>query len=330
MQDLRNVLVTGGNGFIGSHLVERLVEKGASVRCLVRETSDLRWLQRMNLEYIRADLADVNSLEPAVAGVDTVFHVAGKTKACTEEEFHRTNAMGTMNLLQAVLRVNPDIGRFVYVSSQAAVGPSRDGRPVDESSYPRPVSPYGESKLAGEKAVLACSSQIPVTIVRPSAVYGPRDTDVYFLFRMVSRGMKPVLGWRERYGHFIYVDDFIQGLLLAGESEKAVGQTYFIASEYPITWRELGEEIARIVGMRAVVVHIPISLITTVAGVVEVVSKVMKRPSVLNREKIKELSQRFWLCDGSKAREELGFFVGCTLREGIEKSVAWYREMGWL
>lgn len=327
---MRRVLVTGGTGFIGSHLISYLVEKGVSVRCLARKTSDCRRLEGMDVEYVFGDITDYDSLIPAVTGMDAVFHVAGRTKSSTEEEFYQANVIGTVNLLKGVVQANPNLKRFLYVSSQAAVGPSRVGSPVTESDPPHPVTPYGASKLAGEEAVMAFSSQIPVTIVRPSVVYGPRDTNIFEFFRMVSKGIKPVLGWRDRYASFIYIEDLIQGLYLAARSEKAIGQIYFLVCESRISWRELDREIAKALKKKAITIHIPISIAILIALFRETFAKIKGETSMVNREKIRELRERFWICDGSKAEEELGFHPRISLREGIERSASWYEEEGWL
>jgi len=327
---LERVLVTGGTGFIGSHLVEHLVKKGVSVRCLVRESSNLRWLEGVDVEYIFGDVMNYNSLEPAVSDVDTVFHLAAKTKSLTEEGFYQTNVRGTVNLLKAVIQTNPFIKRLVYVSSQAACGPSWDFTPVTESDPSNPITPYGASKLAGEEAVLAFSSQIPVTIVRSPVVYGPRDTGIYEFFRIVRRGIRPIVGWRDRYYSFIYIDDLIEGLLLAAESEKAVGQMYFLVTQSGVTYRKMISDIASVIGKRTVPVYLPMSILILIAMVNGLISKLRRKPSVVNLHKVREFWDRFWLCDGSKAMEELGFSPEVLIREGMEKCAAWYREVGWL
>lgn len=327
---MERVFITGGTGFIGSHLVKHLVKKGVSVRCLVRESSNLRWLEGMDVEYILGDVTDYNSFESAVSDVDTVFHLAARTKSLTKEGFYHTNVRGTVNLLKAVVQTNPFIKRLVYVSSQAACGPNPDFTPVTESDPPNPVTPYGASKLAGEKAVLNFSSQTPVTIVRPSVVYGPRDTEIYEFFRIVRRGIRPIVGWRDRYYSFIYIDDLIQGLLLAAESEKAVGQIYFLVTQSGVTYREFMRDIASAIGKKTVPVNVPMSLVIVIATVNELIAKLRGKPSVMNRHKVRELRERFWFCDGTKAMEELGFYPEVLMREGMEKCAAWYREIGWL
>ena len=182
------VLVTGATGFIGSHLVERLVELGARVRCLVRHSSSLRYLPHEGIELVYGELATGEGLEAAVEGAGVVLHVAGVTKAFSESAHYAGNLRGTENLLRACERQSASVRRFVHVSSLAAVGPSPDSSPLGEDAEPHPLTWYGRSKLAAEKAVRASSLSWRAVIVRPPLVYGPRDTDVFEVFRTVARG----------------------------------------------------------------------------------------------------------------------------------------------
>ena len=170
-------LITGSNGFIGSHLAERLLNHDYQVKCLVRKTSNLRWIKDLPVEVVYGDIADLNSLLPSVAGVDYVFHLSGALRANNENEFYRINQGGTKNLLEACRQQNPNLKRFVCVSTQAAAGPSIDGIPLTESDDPHPISIYGKSKQLGEQVVLEFQKFFPVTIIRPPIVYGPRDDD---------------------------------------------------------------------------------------------------------------------------------------------------------
>lgn len=327
---MNKVLVTGGTGFIGSHLVEALMEKGASVRCLVRNPNKLRWLENIDVEIVEGDLTDYNSLVPVVSDIHTIFHLAGKTSSLTEEDFYLTNAQGTMNLLKANVQGNPKLRRFVYISSLAAAGPSLNGRPVSESDHPNPLSPYGASKLAGEEAVMAFHPQMPVTIIRPPVVFGPRDITILKFFQTVKKGIKPVLGWRTRYGSFIYVDDLIRGILLAAEKKNAEGQTYYLVSDTLIAYQELNNAIARALGKKGLTVHVPISWVDLVVTIREIIYGMRKKATLMTRHKVNEVRERFWVCDGSKAKKELGFSPAFSLEEGLEKTADWYSEMNWL
>ena len=192
-------LVTGGTGFIGSHLTEVLIRKGVQVRCLLRKTSDFKWLKDLPIEFIPGDCNDKTSLEEAVRSVDWVFHLAGVTKAIEEETYFEVNGLGTENLIHACLENNPRLQKFIYISSQAAAGPSINGSNKKESDPCEPVSFYGRSKRMGEESVLAHALELPAFILRPSAVYGPRDKDVFALFKCLSKRIKPYLmGRRQR------------------------------------------------------------------------------------------------------------------------------------
>ncbi|UCB52931.1 MAG: NAD-dependent epimerase/dehydratase family protein, partial [Candidatus Zixiibacteriota bacterium] len=238
MSENLSTLVTGANGFVGSHLAEGLLERGYRVRCLVRKTSDLRWLSGLEVEYFYGDVADKESLKGVCGNVDLVFHAAGLTSARSRKEYLRANAEGTRNLVEVCLEQNPKLQRFVYVSSQAAVGPGVDERPLDETAPSRPITDYGESKLEGERIVLEHVSQLPVTVVRPPAVYGPRDTDVLGFFKVASRGFRVSFGKGESFLSLVYVKDLVDGIIRAAENPKSLGQTYFIADDKVYSWRE--------------------------------------------------------------------------------------------
>ncbi|MBN2030921.1 NAD-dependent epimerase/dehydratase family protein [bacterium] len=327
---MQYVLVTGSNGFIGSHLVQRLVAEGITVRCLVRKTSDLRWLEGLDIELVYGDLRDYDSLEEVVSKVDTVFHCASQTGYADNESYYQTNVMGTVNLLKAIAYHNPYIKRFIYLSSQAASGPSYDGHPISEADSPDPITSYGASKLAAEEAALAFEPQIPVTVIRPPLVFGPRDKNLFLLFKIIRKKIKPVLGWRKRHLSLIFIDDLIEGLLLAVKCKKATGQTYFITSESQYTYQDLNKIIASIMGQRAITVHIPVLLFTGIILITDLISKITGKSMVLNKQRMQIIKQRYWICDGSKAVKELGFRSDFSLEEGIRKSIAWYRENGWL
>jgi len=320
------VLVTGATGFIGSHLVERLVALGASVRCLVRRTSRLGALPH-GVELACGELAAAEGLEAAVRGVALVFHVAGVTKALRAEEFYRGNARATENLLRAL---GEDCRRLVHVSSLAAVGPSPDRRPLSEDAPPRPITYYGRSKLEAERAVLASPLAGRAVIVRPPVVYGPRDTDVLEVFRLIARGWMPSVGDADAAFSVIYVADLVDGLLAAAACEQAAGRTYFMACEQTVTWRGFGEAAGRVLGRRPRTIVVPWPLASAAALVWEWAARLSGRAAIISREKIREARCRGWVCDVLRARRELGFTARTSLEDGIERTVAWYREAGWL
>jgi nucleoside-diphosphate-sugar epimerase len=323
-------LVTGANGFVGSHLVEGLLSKGYHVICLVRKTSNLRWLSGLNVEYVYADISEKESLKNVLKNVGFVFHVAGLTKAKTEEEYFKANYQGTKNLIEACIEDNPQIKRFVYISSQAAVGPGKDDQPLDETAPCNPVTDYGKSKLEGEKIVLEFSLKLPVTIIRPPAVYGPRDSDILSFFKVANKGFKTLFGKGESYLSLCYIEDLVDGIILAAESPKATGQIYFIADDQIYSWREAFRIVAKALNKKTITLKIPKVFLYTIAFVSENIARLLGKPTVINVQKVREITQKYWLCDVSKAKRELGFSPKYPLEEGAKKTVKWYKEKGWL
>ncbi len=323
-------LVTGASGFIGGFLVQELVRRGHEVVCLLRPTSAREHLPKNRVEIRIGSLGDPASLSPAVEGVDWVFHLAGATKALQPQDFFRVNAQGTENLLRACLTHNARLRRFLLVSSLAAAGPAPDPSGINESDPPRPVSHYGRSKLAAEEAVLQHAAEVPVTIVRPPVVYGPRDRDVYEYFKQVKAGVALHLGRAERYFSIIHVADLVAGILRAAQVEAAAGRVYFLANPKAVTWRELGEEIARALDKRPLKIVVPEASATVVAALSELTAKLTRRPALLGFDKVREMKERYWVCRADRAAQELGFRPRFSMQEGVRDTVQWYRQAGWL
>ncbi len=331
-------LVTGATGFIGSHLVEALLSRGYSVRCLVRASSNLRWLESLpgsgsadapslgspSVELFRGDCEEIESLKEAVKGCEYVFHVAGVTKARQNDEFFSVNAGGTENLIHTILNNGVELKRFVLLSSLAAVGPSLNGTPVNEETEPRPVSFYGKSKLEAEMIVAKVKDRIPTTIIRPPAVYGPRDRDLYLFFKLIKSGFYPY--WGRAYYSLIYIDDLINGIILSAESEGAVGKVFFISDMEVHTNEEIAAEIARIFEKQPARVRVPKGMMTLFG----LVGERLFPGGIINRDKVRELRHACWVCDSTLVNRELGYNPSVRLREGVRWTADWYRINRWL
>jgi len=269
------------------------------------------------------------SLARAVAGTDVVFHCAGLTKARSEAAYHYANAVGTENLIRACLaQETPPL--CVYISSQAAAGPCQDEEAKSEEASCAPISAYGRSKFAGERAFRAVAGRLPFVILRPSAIYGPRDGELLTYFKFIARGIEPAIGWTDRYVNVCYINDLVNAILLAAEKEAARGQTYFIAHDEVWDWRRLGRVAAEAVGVKTRRVMVPKALLFGAATVAELAATFSGRAATLNREKARDLTQKRWVCDISKAKRELGFTPRVGFAEGARLTVAWYRDQGWL
>jgi nucleoside-diphosphate-sugar epimerase len=324
------VVVTGATGFVGSHLVERLVASGARVRCLVRRTSSLGYLPRAGIELAYGDLAAGEGIDKAVEGASVVFHVAGVTKAFTESAYWVGNLDATANLLRACERQGAPSHRFIHVSSLAAVGPSPDGTPLSEDAAPRPLTWYGHSKLAAEEAVRASGLGRRAVILRPPVVYGPRDTDVLEVFRTAARGLLLRIGRGESYFNYIYVKDLAEALMLAACRDAAASRTYFVANPEPVSWTEFAATAAAVMGRKLKPVSVPRGIAYFSAWCSEKASRWRGKPGIVSRQKIREAECRYWVCDSVCARGELGFKPAYSLRQGIEETLAWYKEARWL
>jgi nucleoside-diphosphate-sugar epimerase len=324
------VFITGATGFIGSFLAEALIQAGHQVTCLVRKQSNLRWIADLDVECFYGSLNDKNSLIRGLEGADMVYHLAGVTKARNRDEYFNGNFEGTKNLIDAAIQHKKKIKRFILVSSQTAVGPSPTLIPIDENHPANPVTDYGKSKRAAEEYAISMMKKISLTILRPPAVYGPRDTDILEFFRTVKFGIIPKLGSSDKYLSLIHVKDLVRGIIMAAENEKAIGQIYFLTSPEPYAWDEISKITLKILQKKGVNIPIPVSLMKGVAYFSEGISSITKKPALVNRQKVIDMEQDFWTCAPDKARKDLGFECEIGLENGIRETLIWYKEQKWL
>jgi nucleoside-diphosphate-sugar epimerase len=323
-------LVTGATGFIGSHLVETLLQKGVQVRCLVRKTSHLGWLKNLPIELVHGDCNDKASLGEAVKNVDQVFHLAGVTKAIEEKTYFEVNALGTENLIHACLEKNPQLQKFIYLSSQAAAGPCQNGGKKKESDQCQPVSAYGYSKRMAEEFALAHSHEIPLLILRPSAVYGPRDRDIYAFFKLLSKRIKLCLSSQDQHISLCYVQDIIQAILLASEARESNGDIFFLSDGHEYQLEEIGDIFSQAMGITPFCIRFPEWAIFGIASFSEYLSKFTGKAPLLNKGKVEEMIQKNWVCDITKAKNLLGFEPQFKLSQGAKLTFEWYRKENWL
>jgi len=327
-------VVTGSSGFIGSHLVDALLARGATVRALVREGSAMDAIDP-RVERSVVDLLDSRSVReaPAWKGATHVFHLGGVTKRRTLVEFRSGNVVPTANLLAAAAaHAGSTPPRIVLVSSQAAAGPaSSPDRSVREEDPPRPIEGYGQSKLEAEQATRLYEGALPMTIVRPAAVYGPRDRDFLRVFRLATRPVALHAIPRDHAFSIVHVADVVSALVAAGEHPNAVGRTYFVANDAPTSWRELYAEIGRAAGVTPrVQLQIPLPVIALAGHAGDAVSALTGWHSLANGHKTRLARPRWWLCDASRARAELGWNPQLTLQQGVEDTYLWYLQAGWM
>lgn len=330
MQTQEIAVVTGANGFVGSHLVDNLLSKGLKVRCLVRKSSNLRWLDGKNVEIFNSGLSDKDGLRKAFKDANYIFHVAGVVKSKTAEGYFKGNVDTTRNLLEVALESKSSIKRFLVVSSQTVSGPSTEGKPVNEKTECNPITTYGRSKLEEEKLALSYKDKLPITICRAPAVYGERDTEIFIYFQTFNKGLTTTIGFNKKELSLIHVVDLVEGFYLAAMSEKAVGQIYFIGSEKFYTWQEINSITSKVLNKKPIIIKVPHFLVYTIASVAQFFAMFSSKPATLNIEKAKDITQQYWTCDTSKAIRDLGYKQKISIEDGIKRTCDWYKEMKWI
>ena len=332
----KTAFVTGGTGFVGSHLVEELLRRGTDeVRCLVR--TDPKWLSDLDVEQVRGDLSDVETLWAALDGVTHVYHAAGLTRAPTWQPFYDVNVQGTLNLMGAVKHAAPDVERVLVTSSLAAVGRCEADR-ATEAHPLRPISRYGRSKARMEEALRephdlteAYGDVLPITIVRPSAVYGPRDRDILDFFRAVQWHVCPVVGSGSTPTlSLVHARDLATGIVDASLAPAAEGETYLLGSERPYAWTEVKEAATDALDTWAVTLPLPPALVGAVGTLAEAWGTLTGAYPPLNRDKAREIRHACTACSIEKARADFGYEPATPLDEGVRETIEWYRAQGWL
>jgi nucleoside-diphosphate-sugar epimerase len=318
-------LLTGGTGFIGTHLTDLLLAKGWEVCVLARNPDKEPALRKKQVRLLRGDLFSIPALP---AGLDIVFHLAGKTRSLNSGDYYTVNQEGTASLFRALSRLKTP-PKVILLSSQAAAGPSLDGRPVRESDPPRPVTPYGWSKLHAEEEALRFRDRFPLTIVRSCSVFGPRDQDFLTYFKLVARGL--VITPRERMAvSLVYVKDLAEALFLCAGATMPSGEIINIADARPYTWDELGMAAAFALGKSCRRVKLPKSAFYFLSVLYEIGYHLTRKPGAFNRDKYRDLIQPGWVVDVSKAAERLSFRPRYGLEKAMLETVRWYVAERWL
>lgn len=324
---VETVLITGATGFVGPHVVEAL-RPLVHIRALVRDLSRAAPLAEKGVELVQGTLETANRIPGLVDGVDAIVHLAAATRAANEQAFAQANAAGTEALLEAARTARPGT-RFIYLSSLAAVGPARGGRPVTAADEPMPLTAYGRTKLEGERLVRQAGGPLDVAILRAPAVYGPGERDLYDFFVMAARGILPVPTGPARPIQMVHVSDLARALALCATGLRVNG-VYHIAEPRSYLWEDVGELVARAVGRKARVVRIPAAAISVAGAVSEWVGKARGRPAIFSRDKARELLAPGWLCETETAHRDFGFVAQIPLERGLAETADWYRANGWL
>jgi dihydroflavonol-4-reductase len=326
-EKMAHILVTGANGFIGSHLVRKLLELkqkeswSEDILCLVRQTSDLSSLTGLDVKLVIGNLLDPESLVPAVKGASYIYHLGAEVYNINRKRFFDSIVTGTENLLKAALKhAKTSLKRFLFVSSQAAAGPAPGNQPINEEHKPGPpVSWYAEAKLKAEEIVKQYGKDLPVTTVRPTSVYGPRDQALVSVFQAARMRIQAKNGIKKRYTGMVYAPDLVEGMIAAAQHPNTIGETYFLANPQNYTVAEMSKTIGKAVGKPfGFTIPIPIFFLYIVAIFSELFYLFFRRKPIPSRDKIRDLSKVYWLCTPAKAKKDFGWEAKTTLLEGAK------------
>ena len=319
------VLVTGGTGFAGGHLCKRLARSGYSVRALVRDPNCSLELQQWGVELALGDLRDRRSLDNAMKGVDLVYNIAAiyRKPNPTRKELWDTNVQGTKNMLEAA--INAGVERFVYCSTVGVHGHIKNPPANEETPY-APGDHYQESKVEAEKIVFQYmyEGNISCVICRPCGLYGPKDLRFLKLFKAVKSGMFFMIGSGEVLYHMIYIDDLIDGFLLCGTKEEAIGKVYILGHDTYVTLNQLVETISEEMGVRPHGSHIPFTPVYLASIVCEWTFKLFDIEPPLYRRRV-NFFRNNRAFDISKAKK-LGFQPKTDLEKGLRLTFEWYKK----
>lgn len=324
------VLITGGSGFLGFHIINAALIANLDVYAAIRPNSNVKHLAHLPVQYIHLDYSDVDAMAREIEdkNFSYIIHAAGITKSITEEAYDVINNRFTTNLALAAARNINSIKKFVFVSSLAACGPlkSIDGY-IKEDIEPRPVTAYGRSKLNAENNILKLN--LPVIILRPTAIYGPREKDIFLVTSTINKGWDFYIGTNDQKLSFVHGKDVGDIAVKCLLKPKAIG-IYNITDGKDYTRYEYAAFVKQILNKKAVQMHLPESLVRIALFGVEQVNKILKKAAPVSREKLQELLAANWCCDITKATTELNFSPNFNLKEGLEETIEWNRQNKWI
>lgn len=319
--------VTGGTGFIGSHLVDYLIgSQYVDVNCLVRK--DEKWLKGKAFTRTIGNINDIEALKKGMKGADVVFHLAALVKAPNWQMFKTANIDAVEDIVRLAQKMK--IPKVVILSSLAAAGPS-NGTPKTESDSLHPVSFYGKSKKIMEERIAEIATENDsISIIRPPAVYGPREENIFGFFRAANRGICPIIGnGKHPQISMIHVSDLVEGIWLASRYKHKSVETFFISSDEYYNWNRIKAATAKALGRKLYSLNIKPGLVYRIGALTETIGKLFGKYPILNKDKAVELSLE-WTCSIEKAQKLLGFNPKFDIESGIEHTINWYKKHHWL
>lgn len=328
----KKILITGASGFVGFHLVSAAFEAGYEVHAAVRESSQIKDITPFVKKFVYPDYNQTISLASLFVSekYDYVIHAAAMTKAKSETEMMHANVHVTERLLEAAFHTTQPPKRFVLVSSLAAIGPLRylDG-PITESTAYNPLTMYGRSKREAEKMVFEKFADKPISIIRPTAVYGPREKDIFILFDTMNKGLDAYVGKAPQKLSFVYVKDLVDALLCACVSPQTGLEVFNISDGRVYSRYEMAEIFKKTFHRKLIRIHVPYTIVKTVAHIAQWLYRESPRIPVIYPERLRELTAENWGCDITHAEQRLGYHPQYDLHSGLTDSLLWYKKNNW-
>ena len=328
---MEKVLITGATGFVGFHLINQAILAGLEVYAAVRQDSDTSHLKTLSIKYITLNYNSIDDLKSILEShkFDYVIHAAGITKAKDQAEYNKVNAEFSRNLGLAITASNYRIKKFVFISSLAAIGPLKDlTAEIQDDTVPQPVTSYGASKLLAEQ-YLSEIEGLAMIVIRPTAVYGPREKDIFILFKTISSGLEPHIGSFKQQLSFIYVVD-LANLVVRALSSNLVGRTYNISDGNTYDRYALANCIKKSLRNKPLKFHLPVGIVSLLAASMELLYRRSASAPTLNKEKMAELTAINWACSITQISKDLNYQPAYNLEQGVAESIAWYKANNWL
>ncbi|MDB5031932.1 NAD(P)-dependent oxidoreductase [Mucilaginibacter sp.] len=324
------VLITGASGFVGYHLIIEALQNNLEVFAAIRKSSLIDHLKVLDIQYTYLDYADLPALKKELQEkqYNYIIHAAGITRATSAAEYELINAEYTLNLAKAAAELGDNFKKFILISSLAAVGPLKTLTGIiTEETKPNPITSYGKSKLLAERKLKTIVG-LNYTILRPTAVYGPRDTGIFLFFKQLTKHIEPYIGKTQQKLSFIYVADLAKASIRA--LYRGNGQTYNLCDDNFYDRYELGHMAKNILSIKTIKFHLSVNFVKLIAVISEKVGSLRNKAPILNIEKLNELTAVNWSCSIALAKQDLGFYPQYGLENGLYETLKWYKENEWL
>lgn len=325
------LLITGASGFVGSWLSSAALEQELTVYAGIRKTSSKEFLQDKNLNFQYLDFTNKEQLvkDLATHQFDYIIHNAGVVRALDKQIFYTVNHGYTQTLVEAVQESGISLQKFIFISSLAACGPADhiDGMKITHDMVCRPPTHYGKSKRLAEEYLQ--SSNLPYLIFRPTAVYGPRDKDILKLFKGVRSGVAPIIGTKPAQLSFIYVKDLAR-LIIDAMLSNMQQKLYPVSDGQAYPGDQLQRTVAAIMDKKAIFPKIPMPIVSALAFLSELKSKLTQTADIFDMDKVNELKSRNWVCDISELKKDFNFARHLTFEESLQETYKWYKKHNWI